>query len=44
VLGIHTEALPAMAMNTADGRVLTFDAAGSDEGVSALSLPNLVRM
>jgi hypothetical protein len=27
VLGIHTEALPAMAMNTADGRVLTFDAA-----------------
>ena len=25
VLGLHGDSLPAMAMNTADGRVLTYD-------------------
>ena len=40
VLGLHGDALPAMAMNTADGRVLTYDAT---EDFSELALESWVR-
>jgi hypothetical protein len=39
VLGLHGETLPAMAMNTADGRVLTYDEADFSE----LALESFVR-
>lgn len=39
VLGLHGDTLPAMAMNTADGRVLTYDEADFSE----LALESFVR-
>ena len=39
VLGLYGETLPAMAMNTADGRVLTYDEADFSE----LALESFVR-
>ena len=40
VLGLHGDALPAMAMNTADGRVLTYDAT---EDFSELALESWIK-
>ena len=39
VLGLHGDTLPAMAMNTADGRVLTYD----EPDFSELALESFVR-
>ena len=39
MLGLHGDTLPAMAMNTADGRVLTYDEADFSE----LALESFVR-
>jgi hypothetical protein len=44
VLGLHGDALPAMAMNTNDGRVLTYDHPGHDgQQWTELALESWVR-